>query len=103
MSHSPLITTRATVVRAGQRTTLVALPAWCNGDVLVPVETWIIMMATGQTRGSLPGTELDVRARLTARTEAGLALQDWEPINPLEPSVLAAPSAGTATPSTVWN
>jgi hypothetical protein len=79
----------------------VALPAWCNGQVLIPVETWIIMMATGQTLGSLPGTELEVRARLKARTEAGLALQDWEPINPLPPAVFAATPAGTATPSAV--
>ncbi|MEV0493425.1 hypothetical protein OH782_41465 (plasmid) [Streptomyces sp. NBC_01544] len=97
MSQSPLSTTRATVVRAGQRTTLVALPAWCNGQVLIPVETWIIVMATGQMPGSLPGTELEVRARLKARTEAGLALQDWAPINPMEPSVVAA------TPSTAWS
>ncbi|MET7563757.1 hypothetical protein ABZS95_26685 [Streptomyces sp. NPDC005479] len=101
MIQSPHSMTRATVVRAGRRTTLVVLPAWCKGQILIPVETWIIMMATGQTRGSLPGTELQVRARLKARTEAGLALQDWEPINPLEPSVIAATPAATATPSTV--
>lgn len=53
--------------------------------------------------GSLPGTELEVRARLKARTETGLALQDWEPINPLEPLVFAATPAGTATPSTAWS
>lgn len=54
-------------------------------------------MATGQMPGSLPGTELEVRARLKARTEAGLALQDWALINPMEPSVVAA------TPSTAWS
>lgn len=32
MPHSM---TRATVVRAGRRTTLVALPAWCNGQILI--------------------------------------------------------------------
>lgn len=67
------------MVRVGCDTTLVALPAWFNGQILAPVETWVIMMATGRTRETLPGTELWVGARLDARTEADLALQDWEP------------------------
>ncbi|MET8534516.1 hypothetical protein ABZV67_21955 [Streptomyces sp. NPDC005065] len=39
------------------------------------METRIIMMATGQTRGALPGTELWVRARFDVRSEVDLALQ----------------------------
>lgn len=79
---SPHTTTRATVVRAGYRTTFVALPDWCQGQVLVPVETWIIMAASRKPREDLPGTELWVRARLDARTEFALALQEWEPLAP---------------------
>ncbi|MET8538724.1 hypothetical protein ABZV67_45540 [Streptomyces sp. NPDC005065] len=85
--------TRATVVRAGCQTTLAALPAWCNGQILVSVETWIIMMATGQTRGALPGTELWVRARLDVRSEADLALQNWAPTEQLAP-LLPVAAAG---------
>ncbi|MCM2393905.1 hypothetical protein [Streptomyces albipurpureus] len=73
----PHVRTRATVVRAGDRTTLVSLAAWYGGQVLVPVETWVITVATDKRLRDLPGTELSVRARLSARTEAGLALEDW--------------------------
>ncbi|WP_331743738.1 hypothetical protein OH809_43770 (plasmid) [Streptomyces sp. NBC_00873] len=81
--------TRATVVRADRQTTLVALPAWYNGQILVPVATWI-MMATGQKRGALPGTEIWVRARLGVRSEVDLALQNWAPTEQLAPSLPVA-------------
>lgn len=48
------------------------------------------MMATGQTRGALPGTELWVRARLDVRREAVLALQNWAPTGQLAPSLPVA-------------
>lgn len=91
---SPHTTTRATVVRAGDTTTLVALPAWFRGQVLVPVATWIITAATGKRREDLPDTELWVRARLDARTEFALALQEWEPVTPLRQQAVAVTPQG---------
>ncbi|MFE4654870.1 hypothetical protein [Streptomyces sp. NPDC056707] len=79
--------TRAIVVRAGRQTTFVALPAWYNGQILVPVETGIMMITTGRTREALPGTNLWVRARLNVRSEVDLALQNWAPTEPWAPSL----------------
>ncbi|MFD7861457.1 hypothetical protein [Streptomyces sp. NPDC059783] len=83
---SPRTLTQATVVRAGRRTTLVALPCWYKGLILVPVETGLVMMITGLERDSLPDTELLVRARLGARSEGELDLGDWQPAGPSRPA-----------------
>jgi chloramphenicol 3-O-phosphotransferase len=89
---SPHTTTRAIVVRAGYRRTLVALPQWLAGQVLVPVETWIIMAATRKGLEELPGLALWVKARLDAKTEFDLALQEWSVTADVNAEVL--PSAG---------
>ncbi|MFC8538013.1 hypothetical protein ACFUJY_29435 [Streptomyces sp. NPDC057249] len=88
LPHTP---TTAIVVRAGCRTTLVVLPDWYRGQILVPVETWVVMMATGLTRAALPDTQLLVRARLGARTEQQLDLEGWELPDEVEgPAAVAA-------------
>jgi hypothetical protein len=50
MSLNPHSRTRATVVRAGYRTTLVSLSDWYGGQILAPVDTWILMVATSRIR-----------------------------------------------------
>lgn len=70
--------TVATVVRAGPRTALVTLSGWHHGQILVPVATWILTVATGRSLTDLPGTRLWVSARLDALLDNDLGLQDWE-------------------------
>lgn len=70
--------TVATVVRAGPRTALVTLSGWHRGQILVPVETWILTVATGRSLKDLPGTRLWVSACVDALLDNDLALQDWE-------------------------
>lgn len=75
-------TTTATVVRAGEWTTLVSLERWHHGHVLVPVETRVITAVTGRSRHDLPGTRLQVTACLDSLLDGGLALQGWSIIEP---------------------
>jgi hypothetical protein len=70
--------TVATVVRVGPRTTLVTVSGWHHGQILAPVETWILTVAPGRSLAALPGTRLWVTARLDALLDTDLALQDWE-------------------------
>lgn len=58
--------TRACVVRAGDATSYLSIQAWCGGQVAVRVSTASLTAATGLSRDQLPGTELTVRANLTA-------------------------------------
>lgn len=74
--------TLATVVRAGDTTTLLSLADWYSGLILAPAKTWIITEATGLALQDLPGTLLLVRARLDAVHEGVLALQDWRAYAP---------------------
>lgn len=74
--------TLATVVRAGDTTTLVSLSDWYRGLILAPVETWVITAATGRALRDLPGTQLLVQARLGAVLADGLALKDWHMYSP---------------------
>lgn len=76
--------TRATVIRAGNTTTLVSLAGWYSGQILAPVDTWVIEAAAGVQRQALPGTRLWVMARITARSAEGLDLRQWEPCHPLQ-------------------
>lgn len=62
--------TRARVVRAGATTAHLSIPAWCGGQILVPVSTLALVAATGRTCLELPGTEVVVTADLAAATEA---------------------------------
>lgn len=79
MSIKRHIQTWATVIRAGDTTTLVSLVDWYGGHILAPVDTRIIETATGKPREQLPDTRLSVMARLTARSAEQLDLQQWEP------------------------
>ncbi len=47
MGRKGHVRTRATVVRAGENTTLVSLADWYGGQILAPVETRIIEAAVG--------------------------------------------------------
>ncbi len=71
MNHRSVSGTRtlACVVRAGETTTLIAIPAWYGGVVLVPVRTAVLTRVTGRAREQLPGTQLVVTAHLDAATE----------------------------------
>ncbi|MGX1886978.1 hypothetical protein [Streptomyces sp. NPDC055287] len=69
--------TLATVVRAGDTTTLLSLADRYGGLILAPAATRVITAATGLPIRELPGTLLLVEARLDAVYEGGLALQDW--------------------------
>lgn len=61
--------TRARVVRAGPDTTHLSIPAWCHGQITVPVLTQNVMAATGLDRRDLRGAELIVTANLAALTD----------------------------------
>ena len=58
--------TRARVVRAGTDTTLLSIPVWCHGHILVPVLTLNLMAATGLALHELPGTDLVITANVAA-------------------------------------
>jgi hypothetical protein len=72
------VQTRATVVRAGDTTTLVALDNWYGGQILAPVDTSIIEAAAGRPRQELAETQLWVMARLTAQSAEELDLRQWQ-------------------------
>jgi hypothetical protein len=61
--------TRARIVRAGNDTTHLSIPAWCHGQITVPVLTLNLMAATGLACHELPGTELIITANLAAVTD----------------------------------
>jgi hypothetical protein len=48
------VRTCATVVRAGETTTLVSLADWYGGQILAPVDTGIIETAVGRPHRQLP-------------------------------------------------
>lgn len=73
------VRTRATVIRAGDTTTLVSIENWYGGQILAPVDTHVIGAAAGKPRRQLPDTQLLVMARLTAQSAEDLDLQQWEP------------------------
>ena len=75
MSLNPPSRTRATVVRAGHRTTPVSLSDWYGGQILAPVDTWTLMVATGRSRSDLRRSQLWVMARVGARSAEFLELQ----------------------------
>lgn len=79
MSLKRHVQTRATVIGAGDTTTLVSLEDWYGGQILAPVDTWIIQAATWKPRQQLPHTQMSVMARLTAQSAEELDLQRWEP------------------------
>lgn len=79
MSQVGHVQTRATVVRAGETTTLVSIEGWCGGQILAPVATWIIEDVTGNPRRQLRGTRLLVMARLMAQSAEELDLRQWQP------------------------
>lgn len=94
MRH-PHSRTRAIVIRAGNHTTLLSLPAWFGGQLLAQVDTHTIHAATGLHRHDLPDVQLSVLARLDASTAEGLELKDWVHC----PAVPAPGHANAATPS----
>lgn len=73
------VRTRATVIRAGDATTLVSLDDWYSGQILAPVDTLIIEAAVGKPREQLPDTQLWVMALLAARFAEELDLRQWKP------------------------
>ena len=79
MSLKRHIQTRATIIRAGDTTTLVSIEDWYGGQILAPVDTAVLEDATGKRRAELPDTQLWVMARLTASHAEELDLQQWEP------------------------
>lgn len=69
--------TRARVVRAGNDTAHLSLPAWYGGQITVPTSTLSLMITTGLTRQELLGAELAVTANLAATTDADVDPHDW--------------------------
>ena len=61
--------TRAHVVRVGTETSHLSIPAWCHGQITVPVLTFNLMAATGLRLEDLPGAELVISANLAAVTD----------------------------------
>ncbi|MGI5508850.1 hypothetical protein [Streptomyces sp. CA-106131] len=98
--------TRARVVRAGIETTHLSIPAWCDGQITVPVLTLNLMAATVLAHDDLPGTELVITANLAAVTDTDVdphAFQvDHPPADPMprrrrgEASTKAPTSAGAS-------
>jgi hypothetical protein len=83
MRSKPHAWTLATVIRAGDDTTLVTLDGWYRGQILAPVATQLLQTLTGSPRQHLPGTRLWVKARLTALQPEELALEQWKPCDQL--------------------
>jgi hypothetical protein len=79
--------TPAHVVRAGVETTHLSIPAWCQGQITVPVLTLNLMAATGLAHGDLPGAELVVTANLAAVTDTDVDAHAFEvfqqPVDPV--------------------
>jgi hypothetical protein len=75
--------TRARVIRAGVETAHLVIPAWCDGQITVPVLTLTLMEATGLERDALPGTGLLVTANLAAVTDTDVDPHGFEVLQPL--------------------
>ncbi|MFK4540440.1 hypothetical protein RKD29_000036 [Streptomyces tendae] len=69
---------RVRIVRMGLDTTHVSVPSYADGQILVPVQTFDLMSATGMTRAQLTGADLPATANVTATTDTDLHLHDWQ-------------------------
>ncbi|MEU3174748.1 hypothetical protein [Streptomyces sp. NPDC007000] len=69
---------RVRVVRVGPHTTHVSVPVYADGQILVPVQTFDLMSATGMTRAQLTGAALTASANADATTDTDLHLHDWQ-------------------------
>lgn len=84
-AHTGHVRTDAIAVRAGEAITLVALPAWRDGQILAPVATALLLQITGLRRQHLPGTRLTVAAYRT---------RSWTPTWTCTPGTTIPPTTG---------
>lgn len=80
--------TRARVVRVGVETTHLSIPAWCNGQITVPVLTLNLMAATGLAFEDLSGADLIITANLAAVTDTDVDPHAFKVFHPLPDPVL---------------
>ncbi|MFE1206407.1 hypothetical protein ACFW5V_32490 [Streptomyces sp. NPDC058762] len=73
---------RVRVVRVGPDTAHVSVPSYAAGQILVPVQTFDLMSATGMTRVQLTGAVLTATANVAARADTDVHLQDWQVLVP---------------------
>jgi hypothetical protein len=85
--------TRARVVRAGNDTAHLSLPAWYGGQITVSTSTLDLAIATGLTRQELLGAELVVTANLAATTDTDVDPHDWLLTAPAEQPAAISTSA----------
>lgn len=57
---------------------LVSVPSFAGGQILVPVQTFAVMLATGMTRDQLTGADLTAMADTAAIVETDVHLHDWQ-------------------------
>ncbi|MGW4349001.1 hypothetical protein ACWEL8_28565 [Streptomyces sp. NPDC004690] len=69
---------RVRVVRVGPDTTLVSVPTYAAGQILVPVATFDVMSATAMTRAQLSGADLTATANVAATADTDVHLHDWQ-------------------------
>jgi hypothetical protein len=62
----------------GDTTTVIALPDWHSGEILVPVATSLLTHVARRPRVDLLGTWLTVAACLDAVVDTDLYLCDWQ-------------------------
>lgn len=70
--------TSAVVVRAGDSTAHLSIPAWMHGQITVRVPTADLIAATSLGRDELPGTELGITANLAAATDNDVDPQECQ-------------------------
>lgn len=51
---------------------------YAAGQILVPVRTFDLMLATGMTRAQLTGADLTATANVTATVDSDVHLHDWQ-------------------------
>ncbi|MFF7191809.1 hypothetical protein ACFZAR_43210 [Streptomyces sp. NPDC008222] len=78
--------TPARVVRVGAKTTHLAIPAWCNGQITVSVLTRNVIAVTGLDHDQLPGAELVVSANLAAVTDTDIDVHAFQAAAPSDDS-----------------
>ncbi|CCK32989.1 hypothetical protein BN159_p120 (plasmid) [Streptomyces davaonensis JCM 4913] len=70
--------TRAHVVRAGEATAQVVIPAWMHGQITVTVDTADLVAATGLGRDELASVDLSVVADLSATMDTAVDPHAWQ-------------------------
>jgi hypothetical protein len=76
--------TRARVIRAGNDTAHLSIPAWCGGQITIRAATADLVSATGLSREQLPGADLMVTANVAATVDTDVDPDGWQFLAPAD-------------------